>query len=112
MWNLIELFTNMDLAQLSALIDSELIPSLDIAPYDGRGLLTEASASLSNPIHYMSSPNLHLDVVRNIGELIEQHLAAQTPAGEDAEFVAYSLTSNDLADLCLIGPSSHLPMAQ
>jgi len=49
MWNLIELFTNMDLAQLSALIDVELIPSLDIAPYDGQGLLTEASASLSIP---------------------------------------------------------------
>lgn len=95
MWNLIELFTNMDLAQLSALIDSELIPSLEIVPYDGRGLLTEASASLSNPIHYLSSPNLHLDVVRNIGELIEQHLAAQTPAGEDAEFVAHSLASNE-----------------
>ncbi|KIM41364.1 hypothetical protein M413DRAFT_147301 [Hebeloma cylindrosporum] len=69
MWNLIELFTNMDLAQLSALIDIELIPSLEILPYDGRGTLPEASAN----------------VVRNIGELIEEHLAAQTPAGEDAD---------------------------
>jgi hypothetical protein len=55
MWNLIELFTNMDLAQLSALIDIQLIPSLDILPYDGRGSLTEASASLSNTAPHLSS---------------------------------------------------------
>jgi len=112
MWNLIELFTNMDLAQLSALIDVELIPSLDIAPYDGQGLLTEASASLSNLTPRLFSPNLHLDVVKNIGDLIEQHLAAQPPVGEDTEFVACSLASNNLSDLYFTGTSSHLPMVK
>jgi hypothetical protein len=56
-------------------------------------------------------PNLYIDVVRNIGDLIEQHLAAQTPVGEDAEFVAYFLASNNLADQYFTGASSHLPMA-
>jgi len=51
-----------------------------------------------------------LDVVRNIGELIEQHLAAQTPAGEDAEFVAYPL--NNLANLRFTGTFLHLPMVK
>lgn len=111
MWNLIELFTNMDLAQLSALIDSELIPSLDIVPYDGQGSLAEASASLSNPTPYLFFLNLYIDVVRSIGDLIEQHLLAQTPVGEDLEFVAYSLASNNLADLYFTATSSHLPMA-
>lgn len=32
MWNLIELYANMDLAQLAALVDVELLPSLGITP--------------------------------------------------------------------------------
>lgn len=34
MWNLIELFVNMDLAQLAALVDVELLPSLGISPIE------------------------------------------------------------------------------
>ena len=34
MWNLIELYVNMDLAQLAALVDVELLPSLGITPVE------------------------------------------------------------------------------
>ena len=34
MWNLIELYANMDLAQLAALVDVDLIPSLGISPVE------------------------------------------------------------------------------
>lgn len=34
MWNLIELYVNMDLAQLATLVDVELLPSLGISPVD------------------------------------------------------------------------------
>jgi hypothetical protein len=34
MWNLIELYANMDLAQLAALVDVELLPSLEISPIE------------------------------------------------------------------------------
>ena len=44
MWNLIELFSNMDLAQLAALVDVELLPSLGIAPLVELSMIGEASA--------------------------------------------------------------------
>ena len=34
MWSLIELYANMDLAQLAALVDVELLPSLGISPVE------------------------------------------------------------------------------
>lgn len=43
MWNLIELFTNLDLAQLAALIDSTVLSSLEIAPLHNERL-PEATA--------------------------------------------------------------------
>jgi len=61
-------------------------------------------------------PNPHLGVVRNIGELIEQHLVAQTPENEDIESVVYSLSLNSLShyslSLYFTGTSSHLLMAR
>ncbi|KDR77057.1 hypothetical protein GALMADRAFT_139084 [Galerina marginata CBS 339.88] len=67
MWNLIELFTNMDLSQLSAIVDKELLPSLEIPPFDGTKLLGEASST----------------VVKSLAHLIEQHLKAQTGENEE-----------------------------
>ncbi|KDR77055.1 hypothetical protein GALMADRAFT_155717 [Galerina marginata CBS 339.88] len=69
MWNLIELFTNMDLAQLSAIIDNELLPSLEIPPFDGTKSLGEASST----------------VVKSVAFLIEQHLKAQAAEGEEPD---------------------------
>lgn len=34
-WKLVELFTNLDLAQLSAIIDKEVLPSLQPTSWDG-----------------------------------------------------------------------------
>lgn len=34
MWNLVELYVNMDLAQLAALVDGDLLPSLGINPVE------------------------------------------------------------------------------
>ena len=45
MWNLIELFTNMDLAQLAVILDHELLPSLEVPPFDGKHSLGDASTS-------------------------------------------------------------------
>ncbi|KAF8153002.1 hypothetical protein B0H34DRAFT_721780 [Crassisporium funariophilum] len=68
MWNLIELFANMDLAQLSAIVDIELLPSLDVTEYDERhGTVAEASAG----------------VIKNIGHLIEEHMRAQLTDNEE-----------------------------
>jgi len=44
MWNLIELFTNLDLAQLAVILDNELLPSLNIHPFTGVASLADASA--------------------------------------------------------------------
>ncbi|PPQ90851.1 hypothetical protein CVT25_007386 [Psilocybe cyanescens] len=78
MWNLIELFTNMDLAQLAAIIDNELLPSLYIERLSAGKSLPEASA----------------DVVKNIAGLIEQHMAAQ--ATEDEEERLFSFTHGNV----------------
>jgi hypothetical protein len=46
-WNLIELFVNMDLAQLSSIVDNEVLPSLRTKSWDGTaeslGDLTEGA---------------------------------------------------------------------
>jgi len=44
MWNLIELFTNLDLAQLSLIMEMELIPSLNISPLAGNQKLPDISS--------------------------------------------------------------------
>jgi len=69
MWNLIELFTNMDLAQLSFMVDIELIPSLETHPLHGNESLSEASAG----------------AVRNLNELIEDHMRTQAVEGEEPD---------------------------
>ncbi|KAF9484084.1 hypothetical protein BDN70DRAFT_872980 [Pholiota conissans] len=65
MWNLIELFTNMDLAQLAAIIDTNVIPSLEIPHLSSMDRLPEESTL----------------VVKGIASLIEDHVQAQ--AGEE-----------------------------
>ena len=45
-WNLVELFANMDLVQLSAIVDVNVLPSFAAPPGDGNNdSLAEASAS-------------------------------------------------------------------
>lgn len=34
-WNLVELFTNLDFAQLSSIVDKDVVPSLEPSPWDG-----------------------------------------------------------------------------
>ena len=67
MWNLIELYANMDLAQLAALVDVELLPSLGISPVEvskigdvsvGKQLSPLHSASLVELSPQMSSQRL------------------------------------------------------
>lgn len=67
MWNLIELYANMDLAQLAALVDVELLPSLGISPVEvskigfaslGKWLSLLDSASLVDLFSQMSSQSL------------------------------------------------------
>ena len=67
MWNLIELYANMDLAQLAALVDVELLPSLGISPVEvskigfaslGKWLSLLDSASLVDFFSQMSSQSL------------------------------------------------------
>jgi hypothetical protein len=84
MWNLIELFTNMDLAQLAAIIDKDVIPSLEIAPLPGTNVLAEESAGVYLAFTTEINFNMILVVVKNIAGLIEEHLQAQ--AG-DEEFI-------------------------
>ncbi|KAJ3504703.1 hypothetical protein NLJ89_g7798 [Agrocybe chaxingu] len=66
LWNLIELFTNMDLAQLSLLMDASVIPSLRIPPFEG---LRELSLQTA-------------EVVKEISNLIQEHLRAQAQASD------------------------------
>ena len=67
MWNLIELYANMDLAQLAALVDDELLPSLGISPVEvpkigdasvGKRLSLLHSASQVELFSQMSSQSL------------------------------------------------------
>lgn len=81
MWNLIELFTNMDLAQLAAIIDKDVIPSLEIAPLPGTNVLADESTSVYLTFSTETNSNMVLDVVKNIAGLIEEHLQAQ--AGDE-----------------------------
>lgn len=59
MWNLIELYANMDLAQLSALVDVELLPSLGISPIEVSKVIGEASVGeYLSPLHFTSLAEL------------------------------------------------------
>ncbi|KAF9531048.1 hypothetical protein CPB83DRAFT_849241 [Crepidotus variabilis] len=69
MWNLIELFTNLDLAQLAFIYDASLIPSLQAASFDSPKSLGEYSGT----------------VVKNVNQLIEDSLKSQAPEDEDPE---------------------------
>ncbi|KAJ2919732.1 hypothetical protein MD484_g700, partial [Candolleomyces efflorescens] len=62
-WNLIELFTNMDLAKLSTIVDVEVLPSLEDEETKDRGN--------DHPIDRATS------IITNLARVIEAHLAAQ-----------------------------------
>ncbi|KAF8062182.1 hypothetical protein FPV67DRAFT_1507444 [Lyophyllum atratum] len=64
-WNLVELFTNLDLVVLSSLVDKEVLPLLS-NPWDGTN---ESLGDLSS------------DFIKNLGSLIESELNEQTPDG-------------------------------
>ncbi|KAF5384210.1 hypothetical protein D9615_003376 [Tricholomella constricta] len=66
-FSLVELFTNLDLAQLSSMVDKEVLPCLGPTPWDGS---TEALGELSS------------DFFKNIGSLIEAQLNAQKSEDE------------------------------
>ncbi|PPQ99320.1 hypothetical protein CVT24_009188 [Panaeolus cyanescens] len=69
MVNLIELYTNLDLATLAWLVDESVLPSLHITPLSPQHNLGESSG----------------DVVNALGSLIEDHTKAQLPEGEDPD---------------------------
>ncbi|KAF9045451.1 hypothetical protein BJ165DRAFT_1477460 [Panaeolus papilionaceus] len=69
MVNLIELFTNLDLATLAWMVDKSVLPSLAISPLNPQHNLGESSG----------------DVVNVLGSLIEAHAKAQLPEGEEAD---------------------------
>ena len=85
MWSLIELYANMDLAQLAALVDVELLPSLGISPVEV-SKIGDASLSKRSPLHSASLVEPFLPVVvTKIGTLIEDHMEAQLPENEEIE---------------------------
>ncbi|KAF4612879.1 hypothetical protein D9613_010996 [Agrocybe pediades] len=67
MYYLIELFTNLDLAQLGVIIEDDILSSFNVPSFTGREELREISA----------------DVAKEFGRFIEEYLAAQ--AGEEEE---------------------------
>lgn len=54
MWNLIELYANMDLAQLAALVDGELLPSLGISPIEVSKIGDVSVGKQLSPLHFAS----------------------------------------------------------
>lgn len=88
MWNLIELYANMDLAQLAALVDVELLPSLGIMPLLEPTKIGDVSTGkhLSSPLDFTSLVELFLpDVVTKVGKLIEDHMDAQSLGNDENE---------------------------
>ncbi|KAG5644018.1 hypothetical protein DXG03_009233 [Asterophora parasitica] len=67
-FSLVELFTNMDLAQLSSIVDNEVLPRLGPKPWDGS---TETLGDLST------------EFVRTLGDLIESRLNAERSENEE-----------------------------
>ncbi|KAH9474579.1 putative ubiquitin carboxyl-terminal hydrolase K02C4.3 [Psilocybe cubensis] len=80
MWNLIELFTNMDLAQLAAIIDNELLPAMFTERLTPGQSLPDASA----------------DIVKHVAGLIEQHAAAQATEEDEMEERLFSFTHGNV----------------
>ena len=58
MWNLIEIYANMDLAQLAALVDVELLPSLGISPVEVSKIGDASVGEQLSPFH--SAPLVEL----------------------------------------------------
>jgi len=66
-WNLVELFTNLDLAQLSSLVDKDVLPALQAGPWDGAA---ETLGDLSS------------EFIKTIGSVIEGVLNEQRSEDE------------------------------
>lgn len=60
-WNLIELFANMDLAHLSSIVDNEVLPSLQTISWDGStenlGNLTAGAPLSYHPLQFCLKRN-------------------------------------------------------
>ncbi|TFK29498.1 hypothetical protein FA15DRAFT_664043 [Coprinopsis marcescibilis] len=69
-WNLIELYATMDLGQLAAIVDVEVLPSLEDEERHGDGPPDRAAA-----------------VVNSLGRIIEAHLSAQQDDDEEDSIV-------------------------
>ena len=54
MWNLIELYANMDLAHLAALVDVELLPSLGIVAVEVSKIGEASLGKQLSPLHSTS----------------------------------------------------------
>jgi hypothetical protein len=54
MWNLIELYVNMDLAQLATLVDVELLPSLGISSVEVSKIGDASAGKQLSPLHSAS----------------------------------------------------------
>ncbi|KXN88417.1 hypothetical protein AN958_07323 [Leucoagaricus sp. SymC.cos] len=65
LWNLIEVFTNLDLAQLAAIVDNEVLPSLMAPPLADHSVVGVATAEFT----------------KVVAEVIETHLKAQATDG-------------------------------
>ncbi|KAF8888788.1 hypothetical protein BD779DRAFT_1522582 [Infundibulicybe gibba] len=64
LWNLVEIFVNMDLAQLSAIVDKDYLLSLEPKPY----------TSVAESVGDLSS-----DFLKRIGDLIEERIHLEDP---------------------------------
>ena len=81
LWNLIELFTNMDLAQLATIIDKDAIPSLEILPLTGSISLAEASNGMLELLTCCPVFKLASEAVKAVAGMIEEYTQAQ--AGDE-----------------------------
>ncbi|TFK31536.1 hypothetical protein BDQ12DRAFT_119224 [Crucibulum laeve] len=72
-WNLVEIFANMDLAVLSAIVDADLLPSLDASPIEFTQDLIHKSG----------------DFLRTVGEAIECHLNAQRTEEPESRLLSF-----------------------
>ena len=83
MWNLMEVFVNLDLAQLAAIVDSDALPSLMAQPLTDHGTVGDITAGKSILLHktqFMLTYHCYVwvDFCKAIADIIEGNLKAQS----------------------------------